>query len=397
MEIRKKTIKEILDPTSKIENNISKLFLEILGGKSISSVCQLSHYRTKRSFDQALYQQGCLDLFNSNIISPLKQHNAALNLLSNINIEDNSWKKMGVLPTIVDNLGFRIHGSKVSPNIYNIIQNLECYQYKDIIDFVEISSSSVMSRIVKISDPENLSSSSQKDIEEIKYWESELRKVESKLDKFIQSQEYTSSDIIEILKRSIDISCKKNMIYYLPRIILRMATCYYYIGAYVDGVAMFDFAFSVAKYTKNPLKCKYLSSTWIASSLGKILLENSNYFSSNQNEFDDLYDAIKSFNRKAFEDYCYSEEIEIHPMWNLCYLEISLVSIYHQTALQDYDRRMNLATDRLFDLIHVIKRKKTNFSNAIKAEIIQDFSKVSEDKSRFTDDFMNLFHQLCIL
>ena len=67
MEIRKKTIKEILDPTSKIENNISKLFLEILGGKSISSVCQLSHYRTKRSFDQALYQQGCLDLFNSNI------------------------------------------------------------------------------------------------------------------------------------------------------------------------------------------------------------------------------------------------------------------------------------------------------------------------------------------
>ena len=397
MQIRKKTIKDILDPTSKIDTNVSKLFLDILGGKSISAVCQLSHYTTKRSFDQALYQQGCLDLFSCNIIYPLKKNKVARYLIPNINIEDNGWKKMGALPSIVDNLGFRIHGTKVSSNIYSIIQKIESYRYRDIVEFVEISSSFILNKILRISSPEDLSNSSQKDSEEIEYWDLELRKAEKKLDKLIQLQEYSNLDIIKILKRLIEISHKKNIVYYLPRLILRIATCYYYIGAYTDGIAMFDFGFSIAKYTKNPTKCKYLSSTWIASSIGKILFYNPTYFTSNQNEFDEMYDAVKSFNRKSFEDYSYSEEIEIHPLWNLCYLELSLVSSYHQTALQDYDRRMNLATDRLFDLIHVIKRKKTNFSKATKSEIIQDFSKISEGKSKFTDDFMNLFQQLCSL
>jgi hypothetical protein len=397
MGIRKKTMKEILDPTSKIDSNISKLFLDILEGKSISTVCQLSHYATKRSFDQALYQQGCLNLFSCNIIYPLQKNEVALELTRSINIEDDRWKKMSNLPSIVDELGFRIHGSKVSQNIYGIVQKLECYQYTDIIEFVEISSSSVLRRILKIDAPEDLSNSNLKDNEEINYWDSELKKVENQIDKTIQSPLFDNSYIIEILKRLIDISCKKNMVYYLPRIVLRMATCYYYIGAYTDSIAMFDFGFSIAKYTKNSIRCQYLASTWIASSIGKILCLHTHYFAENRNEFDEMYDTVKYFNRKAFEDYYHFDRIEIQPMWNLCYLELSLASSYHKTEIEKYEHRMNLAVDRLYDLIHIIKRKKTNFSESIKSEIIQDFRKLSKNMSKISDDFIDLFHQFSSL
>jgi hypothetical protein len=400
MAIRKKAMKDILDPASKIDTNILGLFIDILAGRPVSTVYQKSHYATKRSFDQGLHQQGCFNLFNSNIVTPLLINENVCNSLGDacVCIKDNSWRKMGNLPVIVDTLGFGIYGQKISQEVYNIIQNLETYHYKDVVEFVKISSSSVLKLISRIDKPESLSRSHQKDWDEIGHWQLELSKIEHRLDSIVKlGDKINHQDILEILENLIYICCDKKMVYDLPIISFRMASCYYYLGAYVDCIMMFDFGFSVAKYTKNPGKGKYLAATWIASSVRKILCSHTNYFIENPNDFDVMYDTVKSFNRNAFEDYRYAPELAIQPMWNLCYLELALIGSYQKTSMENYHHRMNLATDRLYELIHCVKRKNTNFSKTIKSEIIEDLEKISGNVLKYTDDFLDLFNQFCNL
>jgi hypothetical protein len=396
MDIRKNTLRDILDPNSKIESEISRLFIAILGGGAVSTISKLSRYGSKRSFDQALYKQGCLSLFSSNIIEPLRDNETAQTLLSyaHVDIQEDTWKTMGSLPLIVEALGFRIYGSEVSKNVYGIAQIFDSYSYKDIIEFVEISSSSVLKRIQHVETPENLSASSRKDEEEVGYWKEELNKAVNKLEAIAQSEKYEKQGIIKILKRLIEISCKKKMVYYLPNIVPQMATCYYYLGAYVDCIAMFDFAFSAAKYTNNPSRRKHFTTTWIASSVRRILCSNPEYFVENPDDFEEMYNLVKSFNRKAFYDYQYSTEIAIQSLWNLCYLELSLIVSYRKTKLEDYNKRIDAACDRLDELIHVIKRKSVDFSGTIKSQVLQDLDVVSKDLLSLTNDFVDLSHQL---
>lgn len=409
MKFREKTLKEILNlkPKSsyKIDYDDSNIFMDILRGEPISNILKQSNYSTKRSFDTAICQKGLFDLLDSKIISPLDGNKTAQTLLdfNSIEIEDKKWKKIGNLPFIIDSLGFRIHSSEIDQSTYSIFQDLDSYQYNSIIDFVEISSSSVLKRIEKIDKPEHFM---EKDKEKISYWREELEKSLDILDVIIRLKKdgdlsfKNIKDIIGILKRLIEISCDYKMVYCLPNILRRIGTCYYYIGAYVDCIAIFDFAISVAKYSENSKRQRHVSSTWIASSIRKILCDRTDYFIEKPEKFELTYQLIKNFNRRAFEDYQYSSEIKIEPMWNLCYLELSLISSYHKMGINNSAAQINKACDRLHELIGNIRRKSTNYSGNVQYNIIQDLDTISNDIRHETEtlntsnDFISLSEQL---
>jgi hypothetical protein len=179
-----------------------------------------------------------------------------------------------------------------------------------------------------------------------------------------------------------------------------MGTCYYYIGAYVDCIAMFDFAISVAKYSGDSKKQNHLASTWIASSIRSILCNRIDYFVGKSEKLEVIYQLIKDFNRRAFEDYQYSSEIKVEPMWNLCYLELSLILSCHEIGVRDFTNQINTACDRLYELISNITRKNTNFSGGVKNDIIDDLDKISNEIryktgiSNMSNDFISLSEQL---
>jgi tetratricopeptide (TPR) repeat protein len=406
MTFRKKTLEDILDLKSKSspgnDYDDSDIFIDILCGKPISNILKQSKYSTKRSFDTAIYQKNFFDVFNSKIIYPLHGNKTAQNLLdsNNIEIEGNKWKKTSNLSSIIDSLGFRIYSSGIEQNIYNIFQDLDSYQYKSIVNFVEISSSSILKRIKNIDKPDNFN---KKDKEEIDYWKKEVGKSLKDLDMLVKLEKHgdrsfeNTQAIIKVLERLIEISCDKKMVYCLPHILRRIATCYYHIGAYVDCIAMFDFATEIAKQSEDSKRQNHIASTWIASSIREILCSHTDYFVENIEKFEVIYQLVKNFNRRAFEDHQYSSEVKIEPMWNLCYLELSLISTYHKTGVHNSTARINAACDRLYELIGNIKRKNTNFSGDIKDDIIKDLNEISNNirrKTNMSNDFISLCEQL---
>jgi tetratricopeptide (TPR) repeat protein len=408
MEFREKTLKDILGlkpkSSSKIDYDDSNIFMDILRGEPIPKILKQSNYSTKRSLDTAIHQKKLFPLLDSKIIFPLHGNKIAQTLLdfNSIDIKDKKWKKISNLPSIIDSLGFRVHSSEIDQSTYSIFQDLDFYQYKNIIDFVENSSSSVLKRIEKIDKSEHLI---EKDKDKIDYWREELQIPLDKLDKITRLENDGNlsfkniEDIIEILKRLIEISCDYKMVYCLPNVLRRIGTCYYYIGAYVDCIAIFDFAISVAKYSENPKKQKHLASTWIASSIRKIF-DRTDYFIEKPEKFELAYQLVKNLNRRAFEDYQYSSEIKIEPMWNLCYLELSLISSYHKMGINNSTDQVSKACDRLYEFIGNIKRKSTNYSGNVKYDIIKDLDAISNDIRHETEmlnmsnDFISLSEQL---
>jgi hypothetical protein len=402
--LRKQVLKSILDPNSKLDDDFLEILMAIFSGQAAATAC-LANYSSKRSFDTALSRKGVFNLFESNIINPLRGNQTARLLLQGTHLEDKplelddkSWKKSSNLAFIIDVLGFNIFGLTIDEGKYSVIQSVDGYKYSSIVEFVEISSSSVLRRIGmldkrdKIPSLETIKPAEIKLLDEIKKCNDIVKKSVAQLDKLDKSME--KNKIIEILKELIDIACAKNMAYYIPTIIMRIATCYYHIGAYADCIAMFDFGFDVANDTSNPTRRKYLASHWIASSARHMLSVYPDYFTRNPEEFEKIYELVKEFNRKSFYDYQTSEEILIPPMWNLCCLELYLMDTYRGTSLEFYKVRMSLAADRLYELIQCIKRKKTNFSKEVKSEIIRNLDSFPKDMLDSNEDFVDLCNQL---